>query len=137
MYQANLPHILAKTSPLPSTIQDYNAALANAGNFLAAIEKAHATTCNKVAHSFSCVGVSLSAHGFAAGITGGKIITIVTNQFARSAAGFASADTCVLSLSNASSKCPSLDFAYFGWQGVEKAQATKLLFDLPDGTAKP
>jgi hypothetical protein len=41
MYQANLPHILAKTSPLPSTLQDYNAALANAGNFLAAIEKAH------------------------------------------------------------------------------------------------
>jgi hypothetical protein len=42
MYQANLPHILAKTSPLPSTLQDYNAALANAGNFLAEIEKAHA-----------------------------------------------------------------------------------------------
>jgi hypothetical protein len=42
MYQTNLPHILAKTSPLPSTIQDYNAALANAGNFLAAIETAHA-----------------------------------------------------------------------------------------------
>jgi hypothetical protein len=42
MYQANLPHILAKTSPLPSTLQDYSAALANAGNFLAEIEKAHA-----------------------------------------------------------------------------------------------
>src|SRR5579872_6903752 len=42
MYQANLPDILAKTSPLPRTVQDYNAARANAGSFLVEIEKAHA-----------------------------------------------------------------------------------------------
>jgi hypothetical protein len=41
MYQPNLPHVLAK-STMPRTVQDYNAALASAGGFLAEIEKAHA-----------------------------------------------------------------------------------------------
>ena len=41
MYQANLPHILAK-SALPHTMQDYSAALSNASSFLKEIEKAHA-----------------------------------------------------------------------------------------------
>ena len=41
MYQPNLPHFLAK-SALPRTMQDYNAALTNAGSFLREIEKAHA-----------------------------------------------------------------------------------------------
>ncbi len=41
MYQPNLPHVLAK-STMPRTVQDYNAALANAGGFLQEIEKAHA-----------------------------------------------------------------------------------------------
>ena len=40
MYQPNLQHILAK-STMPRTVQDYNAALASAGGFLAEIEKAH------------------------------------------------------------------------------------------------
>ena len=45
MYQPNLQHILAKSmtkSVLPHTLQDYNAALANAGSFLQEVEKAHA-----------------------------------------------------------------------------------------------
>ena len=45
MYQPNLQHLLAKSaikSALPSTIQDYGAALANAAGFLREIEKAHA-----------------------------------------------------------------------------------------------
>jgi hypothetical protein len=46
MYQPNLQHVLAKSSfssaSLPRTVQDYAAALANAGSFLAEIEKAHA-----------------------------------------------------------------------------------------------
>jgi hypothetical protein len=41
MYQPNLPHLLAK-SALPHTMQDYSAALTNAGSFLREIEKAHA-----------------------------------------------------------------------------------------------
>ncbi|HUZ32909.1 MAG TPA: hypothetical protein VMV19_12525, partial [Xanthobacteraceae bacterium] len=41
MYQPNLSHVLAK-STMPRTVQDYNAALASAGGFLAEIEKAHA-----------------------------------------------------------------------------------------------
>jgi hypothetical protein len=41
MYQPNLPHLLAK-SALPHTMQDYSAALNNAGSFLREIEKAHA-----------------------------------------------------------------------------------------------
>ena len=41
MYQPNLPHFLAK-SALPHTMQDYSAALTNAGSFLREIEKAHA-----------------------------------------------------------------------------------------------
>jgi hypothetical protein len=45
MYQPNLQHMLAKSmtkSARPHTLQDYNAALANAGGFLQEIEKAHA-----------------------------------------------------------------------------------------------
>jgi hypothetical protein len=45
MYQPNLQHMLANSlakSTLPSTVQDYNAALTNAGSFLREIEKAHA-----------------------------------------------------------------------------------------------
>ncbi len=42
MYQPNLQHMLAKSS-LPHSMQDYNAALANAGGFLREIEKAHAS----------------------------------------------------------------------------------------------
>jgi hypothetical protein len=41
MYQPNLPHLIAK-SALPHTMQDYSAALTNAGSFLREIEKAHA-----------------------------------------------------------------------------------------------
>ncbi len=41
MYQTNLPHMLAK-SALPRSVQDYNAALANASSFLQEIERAHA-----------------------------------------------------------------------------------------------
>jgi hypothetical protein len=41
MYQPNLQHVLAKSTK-PPTVQDYNAALADAGGFLAEIEKAHA-----------------------------------------------------------------------------------------------
>jgi hypothetical protein len=41
MYQPNLQHMLAKTA-LPHTVQDYDAALSNAGRFLREIEKAHA-----------------------------------------------------------------------------------------------
>ncbi len=41
MYQPNLQHMLAK-SALPSTMQDYDAALSNAGRFLREIEKSHA-----------------------------------------------------------------------------------------------
>ena len=45
MYQPNLQHMLAKSmtkSVLPQTMQDYNAALSNAGSFLHEVEKAHA-----------------------------------------------------------------------------------------------
>ncbi len=41
MYEPNLPQILAKSS-LPSTLQDYSAALNSATGFLREIEKAHA-----------------------------------------------------------------------------------------------
>ena len=45
MYQLNLAHMLANSmtkSALPHTLQDYNAALANAGGFLQEVAKAHA-----------------------------------------------------------------------------------------------
>jgi hypothetical protein len=41
MHQPNLPHLLAKSS-MPRTVQDYDAALANATGFLREVEKAHA-----------------------------------------------------------------------------------------------